>query len=179
MLTWVTFSAIIIILTSGQTTLTEGHIAATTNGSVVFARWCQCALRKSPYTESQTMVAMATSLSTSAFPSNTWFLGPIQAHKPNGISISSAVFAQLTAECPYTLVWDALFPQNCPFPWGIWTPSNTWFPAPTQVLNPNGIVIGSAVFVGLTSVTDRQTEDHATRSVTTGRIYVRSTGDAA
>jgi len=31
----------------------------------------------------------------------------------------------------------------------------------------------SAVFAGLTTVIDRQT-DHATRSVTTGRIYVRS-----
>jgi len=53
-------------------------------------------------------------------------------------------------------------------------PSNTWFPGPTQLLNPNGISIGSAVFAGLTSVTDRPT-DHATRSVTIDRIYVRST----
>ena len=45
---------------------------------------------------------------------------------------------------------------------------------PALVHNPNGISIGSAVFAGLTTVTDRQT-DHATRSVTTGRIYVRST----
>ena len=49
-------------------------------------------------------------------------------------------------------------PQNCPFPWGIWTPSNTWFPRPTRVLNPNGISIGSAVLGGLTSVTNRQTD---------------------
>ena len=35
---------------------------------------------------------------------------------------------------------------------------------------PNGISIGSAICAGLTSVTD-----HATRSVTVGRIYVRST----
>jgi len=41
---------------------------------------------------------------------------------------------------------------------GIWTPSNTWSLSPTQVLNPNGISIGSAVFAGLTSVTDRQTD---------------------
>jgi len=34
-------------------------------------------------------------------------------------------------------------------------PSNTWFPESTRVLNPNGISIGSAVFAGLTSVTDR------------------------
>jgi len=43
-----------------------------------------------------------------------------------------------------------------------------------QVLNPNGISIGAAVFAGLTSVTHRQT-DHATRLVTTGRLYVCST----
>jgi len=35
-------------------------------------------------------------------------------------------------------------------------PSNTWFPGPTQVLNPNGSSIDAAVFAGLTSVTDRQ-----------------------
>jgi len=33
-------------------------------------------------------------------------IGPIRAHNPNGISIGSAVFAQLTEECPYTLQWD-------------------------------------------------------------------------
>jgi len=53
-------------------------------------------------------------------------------------------------------------------------PSNTWSLGPTQVLNPNGISIGSAVFAELTSVTDRQT-DHAIRSLTIDRIYVRST----
>jgi len=30
---------------------------------------------------------------------------PVQAHGPNGITIGSAVFAQMTAECPYTLQW--------------------------------------------------------------------------
>jgi len=61
--------------------------------------------------------------------------------------------------------------------WGIWTPSNARFSGPTQVLNPNGISIGSAIFAGLTSVTDRLTDrltDHATRSVTIDRIYVCS-----
>jgi len=99
---------------------------------------------------------MTTSLSTSGPLSNTQFLGLIRAHNPNGISIGSAVFAQ-TAECPYTLQWDALAPQNCPFSWGIWTQSNTQFSGPTRVLNPNGISIGSDVFAGLTSVTDQQT----------------------
>ena len=43
-------------------------------------------------------------------------LGPVRSHNPNGISIVSAVFAQLTAEFSYPLQWDAPFPQNCPFP---------------------------------------------------------------
>ena len=34
-------------------------------------------------------------------------------------------------------------------------PSNTWFPGPTRVLNPNGISIGSAVFA-VDRLTDRQ-----------------------
>jgi len=58
-------------------------------------------------------------------------------------------------------------------------PSNTWFPGPTQVLNPNGSSTGAAVFAGLTSVTcDKRTDrptDHATWSVRIGRICVRST----
>jgi len=57
------------------------------------------------------------------------------------------------------------------------TPSNTWFPGPTRLSIPNGISIGSAVFAGHTIVTDRPTDrtiNHATRSITIGRIYVRS-----
>jgi len=41
-------------------------------------------------------------------------------------------FAQLTA-------MRHLSPRNLPFPWGIWTPSNTRFFGLTHVLNPNGI----------------------------------------
>ena len=44
-------------------------------------------------------------------------------------------FAQLTAECPYTLQWAAPPPQNCPFPWQVRSPSSTWFLGPTRVLN--------------------------------------------
>ena len=69
----------------------------------------------------------------------------------------SRFLAQLTAESGHTLQWAAPSPLNCPFPCGILTPSNTWFLGPTRVLNPNGISIGSAVFPGLTTVTDRQT----------------------
>jgi len=69
-------------------------------------------------------------------------------------------------------LWCPFSPQNCPFPWGSGPPSNTWFPAPTRVLNANGISIGSAVFAGLTSVTDRRTSDHTIWSVSVGHIYV-------
>ena len=80
----------------------------------------------------------------------------------------------MTAECPYTLQWDAPFPHKiAPSHRGSGPPSNTWFSGPTQVLNPNNVSIGSAIFAGLTSVTDRQT-DHATRSVTVGGIYTDS-----
>jgi len=50
--------------------------------------------------------------------------------------------------------------QKCPFPRGSEPPSNTWFPRPIRVLNPNSISNGSAIFA------DRQT-DHTTQSVTT------------
>jgi len=45
--------------------------------------------------------------------------------------------------------------------------------ADSRVLNPNGISIGTTVFGGLTTVTDRLTE-HATRSLTI-RYNVRGT----
>jgi len=55
------------------------------------------------------------------------------------------------------------------------TPPNTCFLGPTQVLNPNGISIGSAFFAGLTTVTDRPTDRTTRSTLTIVRIYVRST----
>jgi len=67
-----------------------------------------------------------------------------------------------------------LSPSNLPLcMWWSGCLSNAWLLGPTQVHNPNGISIGAAVFAGLTSVTDRLT-DNATQSVTVGRIYVHS-----
>jgi len=61
-------------------------------------------------------------------------------------------------------------------------PSNTWFLGSTRALNPNVISIGSSVFAGLITVTDRQTDGPTERprysvcnKLTTGHIYVRST----
>jgi len=106
-------------------------------------------------------------------PSNACFNGPTRVHTPDGILIDSAVFAQLTADA--ILYNGPILPpsngRSAP-------PSNTYFLGPIQVHIPNNMSIGSAVFAGLTIVTDRPTDrqtDHSTRSVTIGRIYVRST----
>jgi len=115
------------------------------DGSTVFVRWCQCAQNGMAHWRHRLNLcflrpirvhnlngkSIGLAISTAPFPqncpfppgiwtpSNTRFLRPIWAHKPNGIFIGSAVFAQTTAECPYSLQWDAPFsPQNCPFPWG-------------------------------------------------------------
>jgi len=103
--------------------------------------------------------------------SNWRLLRPVQTHNPNGITIGSAVFTQVTVECSYTLQWDAPFPSKLPLPRGIWTPSNAWLPGPTRVLNPNGISIGSAVLQGsLLRQTDRpknrQTDQQTDRQTT-------------
>jgi len=42
----------------------------------------------------------------------------------------------------------------------------------TRVRNPNGIIDRFSRSAGLTIVTDRRTDRHATRSVTIGRIYL-------
>jgi len=87
----------------------------------------------------------------------------MRVHNPNGTSIGSVVFAQMTAECLYTLQWFARLPLKiAPFHVGIWTSCNTWFIGPTRVRNANGNLIVSAVFAGLTSVTARQTDRQTT-----------------
>ena len=50
-------------------------------------------------------------------PSDLWFLGPVRAHNPNGITIGSAVFAQITVR-PYSvrLQWDPLSSWKLPIP---------------------------------------------------------------
>jgi len=114
------------------------------------------------------LVAMATSIITCG-RHVTQFLGPIQAHNPNGISLGSAVCTQTSTECSCTLHMDAAH-LKIASSHGVWTSYNTWVIGPMQVLNPNGISISSALFAGLTSVTNRLT-DHATRSSTLGLTY--------
>jgi len=66
----------------------------------------------------------------------------------------------MTAECPYTLQWGAPSPSKLPRSHGGFEP--LWFPEPSRVLNPDCISIGSAIFAGLTSVTDRPTDRQTT-----------------
>jgi len=58
-----------------------------TDGSIVYARWRECAL---PYEHTG---------ATWRIQLNSCFLRPTRVQNPNGNSISSAVFAQLTAQC--------------------------------------------------------------------------------
>jgi len=104
-------------------------------------------------------------------PSNTWFLGSTRLI-PNGVLISSAVLHSSQQKVPILYSEMPLPPSKLPLPMGeSGLACNTWFPGPTQVLNPNGISMGSAVFAGLTTVTNRQTEDRQT----VGLICIRST----
>jgi len=67
--------------------------------------------------------------------------------QPTRVSIGSAAFVQLTAECPYTLHWVAL-------PLKVVLPTRT---CKRYLLNPSGISIGTAVFAQLLH-SDRQTD---------------------
>jgi len=89
--------------------------------------------------------------------------------------LAISAFYRLTTQTPLHNQLPLSTPQNCAFPWGdldshlihgsLGSPESS---------TKNGISIGADVFAGLTSVTDRPT-DHATRSVTIGRMYVCST----
>ena len=49
-------------------------------------------------------------------PCSTWCFRPMRAHNPNGTSIDSAVFAQMTTECLYCLQRFACFPLKMSLP---------------------------------------------------------------
>jgi len=103
-------------------------------------------------------------------PSNTRVLRPIRAHKLNGISIGLAVFAEMTAECPYTLLWYAPFLLKiAPSHGRIWTPHLIH-----GSLGPpeSSTEMASPSIQSLTNV-DRHTDrlsDHATLLVTIDHI---------
>ena len=89
-------------------------------------------------------------------PSNTWFRRPILAHNPNGISTGVQPFLHSSPQSVPILYSGPPFPLKiAPSNGGSGHSSNTWFLRPTQVLNPNSILIGSTVFAGLSTDTDR------------------------
>ena len=102
------------------------------------------------------------------FPNNCPFTCGIWPN-PNSISISSAVFAQIITECPYTLQWDSTSPLKS---------------APSHGVSGPHLIHGSlgqpkwhldqfSHFAGLTSVTDRQTK-RPHYSVSKNRLHLRT-----
>ena len=121
-----------------------------------FSRFCRAA-EHGPLSRIRQVAPMCTAR-------HTRFFGPTRVHNQNSISIGSAVFVQFTAESRLRLVFHLKLPLLV---WVSEVQSNTWILGRTQVLNPKRH-----------HYCDRQTDrptDHATRSVTIGSIYVRST----
>jgi len=124
-----------------------------TDGSIVFTRWRQCAF---PCGQNWRQLANTIELvlpSVNPSPKSKWQID------------------QFIHSCTDQLQW-AVLTLKLLLALGIWIPSNTWFRGPIQVLKPNGISIGSAIFAGLTSVTDRQT-DRPHYSVGNNRLHLR------
>jgi len=97
-------------------------------------------------------------------------LAPVQI--PNDISIGSAVFAQLTLNVRI-LYNGPLFSSKWPIPVGDLDPIKYMIPWAHPSPKPKRHLDWFCRFAGLTTVTQRQTDrptDHATRSVTVGRI---------
>ena len=121
---------------------------------------------------------IATFYGGSGPPSNTWCLGSMRAHNPNGTSISSAVITQMTADCPYTLQWFARIPFNIAPPFGASEPHVThdslgppesWTQTATRSLQP--------FLQGSLCHTDRPTNRprySVGNNSLIGRMYVRS-----
>jgi len=129
-----------------QKTVSPPH----TDSLIVFARWRQCA----PHL------------------SNVCFFGPTRVHNPNGISIGSAIFAQLTvahlaAPSPFKLVPSYRYLDV----------HLTWFPGPTQVHSEQYLDRFSRCCTAhdRDRQTDRQTTLRPTPSLTVGHIYIRGT----
>jgi len=108
-------------------------------------------------------------------PSNTRFFWPTQVHILN-ISIGSAVFAQLTAEGPYTVQWVDPSLLKISHSHEVSGPHLTYFPWTHPNAHPRRHFDRFSRFAGLTSVTDRQTDrPHYSTCNSIGRIYVCST----
>jgi len=101
-----------------QTKLTPPKTSASLRYTMPWITSGQSNLTKRPHCHCQTQMVQAAPMCT---PHNTFFLGPTRVHNPNGISICSAISAQLMAEyCRASL--SISFPLKIA-PWhaAIWT----------------------------------------------------------
>jgi len=92
-------------------------------------------------------------------PSNNASLSPTESITQTAYRSVQPFFHRWPYRVSLYVTMGRPFPSKLPFPLRnrfYRPPSNTWFPGPIRVLNPNGIIsISSAVFAGLTSATDR------------------------
>jgi len=121
------------------------------DGSVVFARWRQCA----PHLK-------------------TCFLGPTRVQTTNGISIIQTFLHSSRQNVPILYNRQPFPPQNCPFLWGIWTPIQYMLPWVHSSPQHKRHLDWFSRFCGAHYCHVRQT-DRPRNSVAIGRIYVRRT----
>jgi len=109
--------------------------------------------------------------------SNTWFLWSTRLSIQNGISIGSAVFAQITADSPDSFYW-APFPKKLPLSTGNLNSHliHSSLGPPKSSIQTASPSVQPVLQDSLVCQTDEETDrptDHATRSVTIGRVVVR------
>jgi len=105
------------------------------------------------------------------------FLGTYTSQQPKRYLDRFSRFCTDNRRVHVPQLWTPVPPSELPLPRAsIWTPSNTWFLGPSS-FRPNGILIASVVLAGLTSVTDRHTDqptDIPLYSVGNNRPHLRT-----
>ena len=141
-----------------------------------FSRFCTAHGRKCLYFTMGAPIHQNCSFSWGIWtPSNT-ILGPTPAQNPNCTSIGSAVFAQMTAECPYALQWFARFLLKIAPHHGGLDPMIPWAhlcPQPKRQLDRCNRFAGVVWLTGMTEIPSQR--PYSTRSVTIDRMYIWST----
>jgi len=103
-------------------------------------------------------------------PSNTCFFRPTRVLITNDVLMGWATFAQLTAECPYTLQWAPSFPSALSLQVEVTGPHLMHCSLGPPKSQPKWHFDWFGGFAGLTIVTDQQT-DHPTWPVTYIHIH--------
>jgi len=105
-------------------------------------------------------------------PSSTWFPSPPESSTQMASRLVQPFLHRRPQSVPRLYNGTSLLPLKiAPSHGGSESPSNTWFPGPTQVLNPNGISISSTDSAGF--ISDRQT-DRPHYSVRKNRPHLRT-----